>query len=220
VGVMVGREISSILETLRVPQCPLAHIGAFALQSASWLDGMAPTPQHHPCFTSPPPHPSPRSPQQVTSVFCTIYYLAYMATSAILLLNLLIAMIIRTYNASQKLAESHWRRRWALWVPRCGPLLLGAAWSGPYAMLPAQSHSHKNTHMHTRARMRTHARAHTHAHSLSLSHSLTHKPTVNLPKGIVSRPSAACPRTGCGASGWGSRPGTRSVDATCTGGQE
>lgn len=57
------------------------------------------------------PHHSP--PAQVTSVFCTIYYLLYQATSAILLLNLLIAMIIRTYNTAQKAAEAHWRRRWA-----------------------------------------------------------------------------------------------------------
>ncbi|KIY93121.1 hypothetical protein MNEG_14842 [Monoraphidium neglectum] len=57
---------------------------------------------------------------EVTSAFCTIYYLAYMATSVNLLLNLLTAMIIRTYNASQKEAESHWRRRWATWVQRSG----------------------------------------------------------------------------------------------------
>lgn len=41
------------------------------------------------------PHPL-SLPAQVTAVFCTLYYLLYMATSAILLLNLLVAMIIRT----------------------------------------------------------------------------------------------------------------------------
>ncbi|GBF97002.1 hypothetical protein Rsub_09799 [Raphidocelis subcapitata] len=52
----------------------------------------------------------------VTSIFCTLYYLVYMATSAILLLNLLMAMIIRTYATTQHAAEAHWRRRWAIYT--------------------------------------------------------------------------------------------------------
>ncbi|KAI8467692.1 MAG: hypothetical protein J3K34DRAFT_32028 [Monoraphidium minutum] len=64
---------------------------------------------------------------EVTSVFCTIYYLAYMATSAILLLNLLTAMIIRTYNTAQEAAEAHWRRRWATYCVKA-ERRMPAAW--------------------------------------------------------------------------------------------
>lgn len=54
----------------------------------------------------------------VTSGFCTLYYLLYMATTAVLLLNLLTAMIIRTYthNLNERVGEAHWRRRWAAYT--------------------------------------------------------------------------------------------------------
>lgn len=50
-------------------------------------------------------HPS----QEAT---CTILFLLYEATSVLLLLYMLIAMIIRTFNRAEKVAERQWRRRW------------------------------------------------------------------------------------------------------------
>lgn len=51
-----------------------------------------------------------------TEAVCAVYYLLYMATVVVLLLNLLIAMIIRTYNTTQEQGVLQWRRRWAIYV--------------------------------------------------------------------------------------------------------
>jgi hypothetical protein len=48
--------------------------------------------------------------------FCTMLYLAYLATTATLLLTLLTAMIVRTWALAQGPAEGAWRRRWALYT--------------------------------------------------------------------------------------------------------
>eukprot|EP00882_Tetradesmus_deserticola_P007181 GHRQ01007561.1.p1 GENE.GHRQ01007561.1~~GHRQ01007561.1.p1 ORF type:complete len:151 (+),score=89.36 GHRQ01007561.1:297-749(+) len=52
----------------------------------------------------------------LSTVLCTIYYLLYMATATLLLLNLLIAMIIKTWGTTQEVAELYWKHRWALYT--------------------------------------------------------------------------------------------------------
>ncbi|WIA19587.1 hypothetical protein OEZ85_005527 [Tetradesmus obliquus] len=52
----------------------------------------------------------------LSSVLCTIYYLLYMATVVLLLMNLLIAMIIKTWGTTQEAAEGYWKHRWAIYV--------------------------------------------------------------------------------------------------------
>ena len=65
-----------------------AHGAGSSSHLRPWPRGKQHAPLPHPITRHPPPFP--------WQDFCTLFYLLYMATSAILLLNLLIAMIIRT----------------------------------------------------------------------------------------------------------------------------
>ncbi|KAF8062894.1 TRPV6 [Scenedesmus sp. PABB004] len=85
----------------------------------------------------------------LSAVLCTLYYLIYMATVVLLLLNLLTAMIINTWVTTQAAAEEHWRHRWAIYVVKAERRLpaglvrrlrLGTRTWDPAARKPLYSH--------------------------------------------------------------------------------